>query len=101
MNIKQMNTVTINNRQGLGKKIYKLFIKVILAGIFNFVTKISQRNYVSYIVLRDNSVSTDCYTTPIFPISALENTNLIKAGNPRNTACIPVVKFIFRLELGL
>ncbi len=30
----------------------------------------------------------------IFPISALEN-----KFDPRNTVCMPVVKFIFRLEL--
>ncbi len=30
MNIKQMNTATINNRQGLGKKRYKLFVKFFL-----------------------------------------------------------------------
>jgi hypothetical protein len=39
--------------------------------------------------------STGCYTTPISPISTLEN-----KFNPRDTIYMPVVKFIFRLELG-
>jgi len=39
-------------------------------------------------------ILTDCYKTLIYPISALKN-----KFDPRNTAGMPVVKFIFRLEL--
>ena len=38
-------------------------------------------------------MSTGCYKTLIYPISALEN-----KFDPRNTTGMPVAKFIFRLE---
>ena len=41
-----------------------------------------------------NNLATGCYKMLIFPISSLEN-----KFDPRNTACMPAVKLIFRLEL--
>jgi len=35
----------------------------------------------------------------ICPIKALGKTNFIKAGNPRDTTCMPVVKIFSRLVL--